>query len=130
MIRKFFASLGILSLSLNAFGAVALAIDVNNQICQQPGADQSSFCMQNTQNQGKNTVFGTDGIITKIVSIISLLTGVASVIMIIVGGLQYVLSTGDPNRTNTAKNTILYALIGLVVAISAQVIVRLVLSRL
>lgn len=130
MIRKLLASLGILLLSLNAFGGIALAVDVNQDICAVNGASNSSFCQQNAQNQGKNPIFGVDGIITKIGNIISILTGVASVIMIIVGGFQYVLSSGDPNRTNSAKNTILYAIIGLVVAVSAQVIVRLVLSRL
>jgi len=130
MIKKFLSSIGILLLSLNAFGVIAQAVDVNQDICAVNGAANSSFCQQNAQNQGKNPIFGVDGIITKVGNVISILTGVASVIMIIVGGLQYVLSTGDPNRTNSAKNTILYALIGLVVAISAQVIVRLVLTRL
>jgi hypothetical protein len=46
-----------------------------------------------------------------------------------VGGLKYITSQGDPNATATAKNTILYAAIGLVVVALAQVIVRFVIGR-
>lgn len=59
----------------------------------------------------------------------SWIVGVASVIMIIVGGFKYVTSSGDSNSVNSAKNTILYALVGLVVVALAQVIVRFVLNK-
>ncbi len=49
--------------------------------------------------------------------------GGVAVIMIIIGGILYVLSNGDPGKAKTAKNTILYAVIGLVVAMSASAIV-------
>ena len=59
----------------------------------------------------------------------SWIVGVASVIMIIVGGFKYVTSSGDSNSVNSAKNTILYAVVGLVVIALAQVIVRFVLNK-
>lgn len=49
--------------------------------------------------------------------------GSLAVIMVIVGGLQYVLSAGDPKRTARAKETILYSVIGVVIALSAYAIV-------
>jgi len=52
------------------------------------------------------------------------------VVMVMIGGFKYMLSNGDSNGIQTAKNTILYALIGLVVAVSGQVIVSFVISRL
>jgi hypothetical protein len=52
-----------------------------------------------------------------------ILIGSLSIIFIIVGGLQFVLSGGDSKRVETAKNTILYAVVGLVIAISAYAIV-------
>jgi hypothetical protein len=43
--------------------------------------------------------------------------------VVMAGGLQYVLSTGDPKRTQRAKETILYAIIGIVISLSAYAIV-------
>lgn len=55
--------------------------------------------------------------------------GAVSVIVIIVGGLMYALSAGDAGAVTKAKNTILYAVVGLVVAFLAYAIVNWVLSR-
>ena len=51
-----------------------------------------------------------------------------SVIMLIYGGIQYVLSTGDSGKVTNAKNTILYAVVGLIVAILSYAIVNFVLT--
>lgn len=63
------------------------------------------------------------------VNTFSVLVGVVSVVMIIVGGLKYITSGGESANITSAKNTILYAVIGLVVVALAQIIVRFVLSR-
>ena len=63
------------------------------------------------------------------IRIISVVVGVISVIMIIVGGLKYITSGGDASNTASAKNTILYAIVGLVIVALAQIIVRYVLSN-
>ncbi len=55
--------------------------------------------------------------------------GVISVIMIIVGGFRYALSAGDGKNTAAAKDTILYAVIGLVVALLAYAVANFVLAR-
>jgi hypothetical protein len=68
-------------------------------------------------------------LITTVINIFSLVVGVISVIMIIIGGLKYITSGGDSANVTGAKNTILYAIIGLVVVALAQVIVRFVLER-
>ena len=67
-------------------------------------------------------------IIRLVINIFSLIVGVISVIMIIIGGLKYITSGGDSGNVSGAKNTILYAVIGLVVVALAQVIVRFVLD--
>jgi len=69
------------------------------------------------------------GIIELTINILSIVVGVIAVIMIIIGGLRYITSGGDSNNITGAKNTILYAIIGLVVVALAQGIVRFVLSR-
>ena len=55
--------------------------------------------------------------------------GVVSVIMLIIGGFRYVLSQGDQKAAESARNTILYAIIGIVIAMLAFAIVRFVLGR-
>lgn len=70
-----------------------------------------------------------DSLVENVINIISLVVGVVAVVMIIIGGLRYVTSNGDSGQVGNAKNTILYAVIGLVVVALAQVIVRFVVQR-
>lgn len=69
-------------------------------------------------------------LIKQIINIISIVVGVVAVIMIIIGGLRYITSGGDSSSVSSAKNTILYAIVGLVVVALAQLIVRFVIGRL
>jgi uncharacterized membrane protein YidH (DUF202 family) len=68
-------------------------------------------------------------IVTNIINIFSVIVGMVSVIMIIYGGFRYVTSAGDSGNVSSAKNTIIYAIIGLVVVALAQFIVQFVLSK-
>ncbi len=74
------------------------------------------------------TIFGETGTITNFVQILLFVVGGLSVIMIIVGGLRYVVSGGDSKNISDAKNTILYAIVGLIVATLAYAIVNFVLG--
>lgn len=72
---------------------------------------------------------GIGNVVETIINILSLVVGAVSVIMIIIGGLRYVISGGDSNTTQSARNTIIYALVGLVIVIFAQIIVAFVVGR-
>lgn len=63
-------------------------------------------------------------VITDVINILSFVVGVTAVIMIIIGGFKYITSGGDSGSVTGAKNTILYAIIGLVIVAVAQIIVR------
>lgn len=63
-----------------------------------------------------------------IVNLLLFVLGLIAVIMIILGGFRYVTSNGDSGATKTAKDTILYAVVGLVVAILAFAIVNFVIN--
>ena len=76
--------------------------------------------------QGTRTVPGT---IKNVGNIIIFITGAVAVLMIIIGGRRYTLSGGDQGTISSAKNTIMYAVVGLVVSIAAYAIVNLVLSN-
>ena len=68
-------------------------------------------------------------VIKNVINIFSIVVGAISVIMIIIGGFRYVVSNGDSNGVSGAKNTILYAIVGLIIVLFAQVIVRFVLTN-
>jgi hypothetical protein len=65
-----------------------------------------------------------------IINTILVVLGIIAVIMIIIGGIRYTTSNGDSNQIKGAKDTILYAIIGIIVAIMAYAIVNFVLARL
>jgi zinc transporter ZupT len=66
--------------------------------------------------------------ILKIANIIAIITGVAAVIMIIIAGIQYTMSSGESNAVNQAKNTIIYTAVGLAVVLLARIIVQFVVN--
>ncbi len=68
-------------------------------------------------------------LLTTVINIFSLVVGVIAVIMIIIGGIRFVLSGGDSANVTAARNSILYAIVGLVIVALAQVIVHFVLAR-
>ena len=64
-----------------------------------------------------------------IVNLLTLFVGFLSVVFLIFGAFKYISSGGDSGKLTAAKNTILYALIGLAIAVVAQVIVQLVIGK-
>ena len=84
--------------------------------------------------KGVNDVGGTENTVSlkdrikTITNILLFVLGAIAVIMIIIGGIRYATSNGDSSQTKAAKDTILYAVIGLVVAIVAYAIVQFILT--
>lgn len=74
------------------------------------------------------TLFGDGSIFTTIVNVLLFIIGAISVIMLIIGGIRYTTSAGDSGNVTAAKNTIMYALIGLIVAFLAFAVVNWVLG--
>lgn len=70
-----------------------------------------------------------NNLITDVINLFSIIVGIVAVIMIIVGGFKYVTSGGDSGNISGAKNTIIYALIGLVIVALAQFLVQFVLDK-
>jgi len=68
--------------------------------------------------------------IRRIITILIFIVGAVAVLMIVIGGMRYVLSGGDDKAITSAKNTILYSIIGVIVAVSAYAIVSFVLDNL
>ena len=73
-------------------------------------------------------LIGDHGVFGRITNVILLIIGIVSVIMLIYGGLRYILSGGDSKKVTDAKNTILYSIIGLIISLLAYAIVNFVLT--
>lgn len=86
------------------------------------GADGTCVTDESAGTQVNETV-------TLGLNLFSAVVGIIAVVMIIVGGVKYITSQGESSNITAAKNTILYAVIGLVVVALAQIIVRFVLER-
>ncbi len=91
----------------------------------------SGAALQATAHSCSSTSGTTLNKIIKVaLDLLSIVVGIISVVMIIVGGIKYSLSQGDSAQTNSAKNTVLFAIVGLVIVGLAQVIVKFVLNKL
>ena len=83
--------------------------------------------------QGKDQpdeLFGESGVFKTVTNVMLYIVGAVSVIMLIIGGIRYVVSGGDQNAVTGAKNTILYAIVGIVVSILAFAAVNFVVGSL
>lgn len=90
--------------------------------------DSGAACAQG--NGQSSTLFGEGSIFQSITNILLFLIGAISVIMLIIGGIRYVISGGDQNQVTSAKNTILYAIVGIVIAFLAYAAVNFVIGAL
>lgn len=108
--------------------ATALAVDVISPACND--INDSTVCKDSASSTNKNTILGRDGIITKVINVLSIVIGIVSVIVIIVAGIRYIVSSGDSGKITDARNSIIYAVVGLVVALLAQAIVTFVIKKL
>lgn len=101
--------------------------DIQESLCAGVNLDVRADCDSGITNaQAEDKV---NDLISDIINIFSLIVGVVSVIMIIIGGFRYITSGGDSTNVSSAKNTILYAIVGLIIVALAQTIVRFILGR-
>lgn len=128
-IKTLLASTGLVFASLLAPAVLATGVVSAQTPNIQEGLEQGACLSTTGACTTEDADDAVDNIITTVINVFSLVVGVISVIMIIIGGLKYITSSGDSGNVSGAKNTILYAIIGLVVVALAQVIVRFVLGR-
>ena len=102
--------------SLNAAGECIAKIEGTNQ----KRAVGAQFC----SSEGK-----VNDLVTNIVNIFSIVVGIVAVIMIIVGGFKFITSGGDSAKVTSSRNTIIYAIVGLIIVALAQTIVKFVLTK-
>lgn len=123
-----------LALSLFAVAAVPAQAFAAYDPFKQPGNDQnvcqtgggaSSVC----KGGGADPLTGNNGALQSVVTILAFVGGIIAAIFVVIGGIKYITSNGDSSQVASAKNTIIYALIGVVVAALARQLINFVLSR-
>lgn len=105
-----------------ATGVVATPVAAVNVFNGCSGAPDSEVCKAAGTDKA-------DSMLKTVINTIIYIIGIIAVIMIIIGGLRYTLSGGDSSSVQGAKNTIMYAVIGLIVAILSFSIVNFVLEK-
>jgi hypothetical protein len=118
-------SFGILQLRPAVFAASPTS-SAASAVCTGIGLnDNGSTTCDETSGGGK----GVNGVISTAVNILSSIVGIAAVVMVIVGGVKYITSGGDSNKVGAAKTTIMYALVGVLIAVMSQVLVHYVINK-
>jgi hypothetical protein len=109
----------------------AQGVNIAQSLCAGANLDYNSINNSGACGSGQieASTLQLNNFVTSIISLLSWAIGVVAVFMIIVGGFKYITSGGDSAGVTAAKNTILYAIIGLVIVALSQLIVRFILSR-
>ena len=109
---------GILMIGLLGVFTPAVSAANGIDICSN-GNENSVYCKN--KNTGETQV---NGIIKTIVEVLLMAVGAISIIMIVIGGILFALSSGDTQKAAKARSTILYAVVGLIVSVFASAIVN------
>lgn len=111
-------------IGIMVLGVASLAHATDVVSCDGLPADQCKLVSEN-----KLDYTSKSNIVWNVVQFLFIALGGVSVIMIIVGGIQYTTSQGDSGAVQKAKNTIMYAVIGLVVALIATTVVTFIINK-
>jgi hypothetical protein len=130
--RKIAASVQALVLALG-FGVGSLAVAgtalaANNCDPTLLTIDNGAQCAK--ADSAKDNLFAPNGVFSVVANTLIFLVGAVAVIFLIIGGLRYVVSNGDSKAVEAAKNTILYAIVGIVVAVISFALVSFVINAL
>lgn len=128
-------ALGALALTILLAPAVASAqVNINKDVCKNVRSTRStpSFCedqIRNPNSINQNPIYGPNGIVTKVINVLSIIVGIAAVIFIIVAGFRFIVSGDNSQEINQQREYIIYALVALAIVALAQAIVRFVLLK-
>lgn len=114
---------------------VILAFILSITVAVVPVAGASALTLQDGAEAAQcdgcpSNLFGDSGVFKQVTNTILYIVGIIAVIMLIIGGIRYVVSGGDSKKVTDAKNTVLYAIIGLIICFLAFAIVNFVISAL
>lgn len=106
-------------------------VDIDSEVCSgnHGTGEVPAICGDIQAGEDTNPIYGPDGILTRAISVLSVIVAIISIIVIIISGIKMSLSQGDPGKINSSRNQLIYALVALAVAIAAQAVVRFIISK-
>ena len=110
-----------------AAASVAFADSISDSVCS--GANSAADSTADATCSSTTNTTGLKTIAKKIVNVFSLVVGFVAVIMVIYGGFRYITSGGESGSVGNAKNTLIYAIVGLIIVALAQFIVHFALGQ-
>lgn len=104
----------------------AAALDLFGGQCQagQAGAN-SAAC----SGSGDDNISGTNGIILRVAAALSIIASIAAIIVILIAAIMFITAGGDSSRVSSARNMIIYSIVGLIVIFLARTIVAFVVTN-
>lgn len=130
MLKKVSASLVLVSALVLSFSFVPAvhAQTTTNCDISSGSISEGAECVKPTNSPSE--LFGPKSVFMTVTNVMLFVVGAVAVVMLIVGGIRYVVSAGDQAAVTGAKNTIMYAIIGIVVAFLAYAAVNFVSGQL
>lgn len=126
MIRRLVMALVLFTLLIGGAVQTVYAYNPYSAVCGQSGASAASVCQSKSSG---SPLTGSNGVIIKVTNLVAFVAGIAAVIILIVGAIRYITSGGDSGNIASAKNTVVFAIIGLVVIVLARTIVAFVVGK-
>lgn len=124
--KRIFASLSLIAATIGLVGSLVVASPVGAIDITETGSNTEANKALTNEKNADDTV---PVVIGRVISTILFLLGIFAVLIIIMAGFRYVTANGDAGQVKTARNTILYAVVGLIVAILSYGIVGFILSN-
>lgn len=131
MLARIFAIAALLALPLLTVPAYAQPkVDVFDRgVCKNADTNQSAVCKDKAVGTtDNNPISGSEGVLTKIINLLTVIVAIVAVITIIMAGLKFITSSTNPQDVANARERIIYSVVALVIAALAQFLVRFILN--
>lgn len=112
--------------SATIFSSPSLALNPNQGLCEGSGGVWAGGKCINDEAEGRTV----EGFLSDITNVLLYIIGAVAVVMLVIGGIKYTTSAGDQQAIKSAKDTIFYSIIGIVVAFLAYAVVNFIVTRL
>lgn len=130
-LKAIFESVPAASVVFGAALALTLGFSAMQPVAAQNNIDGGigAGALSAKSNEQPDNIDGDNGMFKRITDVLLFIVGAVAVIMLIVGGIRYVTSGGNQQAVSDAKNTILYAIVGIIVVLLAYAVVNFVVSQ-
>ena len=127
--KKMILSVLIVACSVFGFSAISVASLSTNVSAQAADSVKKGITTATTADMENKSIAGEGGLISILINFLLWTVGILSVVMIIFSGFRYITSAGDAAKTKSAQTALTYSIVGLIVAVLAWVIVKMILRQ-